>query len=442
MKLAKFTDTQSRVYILLLASMLLLVFSSKINAYAYNEDKTVVTFRYDDYHVFRTGSESVAKLTVEKEMLEIFNKYDVPLTIGVIPRGEPIKFTDPYIDALLTERDKILKDGLDKGIIEIALHGWTHTSVRNTGRHSEFDGLPFSVQFQKIKEGKKILEEAFGVPVVTFIPPWDSYDENTVKAVFQTGMKSISATKGQPTAYSTIRLLPHLCALTEINQAIKEVSSVNGVKFIIVLFHDSTFSESGSKEAYTNLATLKKVVANVSKNPKLILMTLGEAATEFASELGDGRYEELNTNYNLIKRHNQIPFFGRIVNKVFSGGVYYPVSYYSSRNCILLLLYWSYYALSALSGVIVGVVLINLMKKTQKPNRNLFLMNCLWGGIFIFLLLDAIFSMVSNPGVEPQTKLVIIFCGSVFFSLSILNVFGRRDIIKICYQNKVVIRND
>ncbi len=236
----------------------------------------------------------------------------------------------------MKERDRLLKQALNKKIAEIALHGFDHKSVRKIGRYSEFDGVPFSDQIRKIKKGKKILEEAFNVPVITFLPPWDSYDYNTVKSVSEAEMKVISVSKGQPVVNSNVKFLPCLCSLIEFDKGIKDALSINGTKIIVIRFHHFTFFESRADNAYADLKALENVVARVSKDPNLIVMTLGDAAKELASELSNERHKEAQRYYNLIYRHMQIPLFGQIVEKFSPQIVYFPINYYRIRNHIAL----------------------------------------------------------------------------------------------------------
>ncbi len=65
-----------------------LFFGSK-TGYSLEENKVVIIFRYDDYYIINK-KDDLSKLYIEKKILEIFNEYKVPLTIGVVPNSEPL----------------------------------------------------------------------------------------------------------------------------------------------------------------------------------------------------------------------------------------------------------------------------------------------------------------------------------------------------------------
>jgi len=75
-----------------------------------------------------------------------------------------------------------LRDGVREGLIEIANHGLTHCVLEgnafrprwmssNRTYHREFwEWVPVAVHEQHIRRSQEILQEYFGVPVVTFVP--------------------------------------------------------------------------------------------------------------------------------------------------------------------------------------------------------------------------------------------------------------------------------
>lgn len=79
----------------------------------------------------------------------------------------------------------------------IAMHGVNHVfnskhrGILTNRIGSEFAGLPFEEQLQKICRGKNILE-SHGIHTDVFFAPGHSYDENTVKALAACGFKYVS----------------------------------------------------------------------------------------------------------------------------------------------------------------------------------------------------------------------------------------------------------
>jgi hypothetical protein len=134
--------------------------------------KNKVILRLDDIQAFAFGE-------ISKMMIRDAAKFNMKLTLGVIP-------------------DKILQDNFFVKMIkshscnlELALHGWDHSSSEENGKF-EFEEMGEEEASQKIKEGKKILEEISGKPVVTFIPPGNEISDATKKILEEEGIKYLS----------------------------------------------------------------------------------------------------------------------------------------------------------------------------------------------------------------------------------------------------------
>lgn len=172
------------------------------NAARLNSDKRVtcaqrilVIFRNDD-------PSALSNLAHEREIFGIFERFGAPQTLAVIPK---IALTDLHDPAGCGERSLLdntemlafLKDYVLRSGSEVALHGCTH----RTNRHSipsrreyfEFRRLSLTEQEGMIREGTQILERAFGFRPITFVPPWNRMDHNTVEACARQGYKIVSA---------------------------------------------------------------------------------------------------------------------------------------------------------------------------------------------------------------------------------------------------------
>ena len=87
----------------------------------------------------------------------------------------------------------------------IAMHGYKH--VFECG-HSEFAGLPYIKQLDKIQKGKAILEE-HGIETDIFFAPAHNYDDNTLRALSACGFKYMSdGLSSKPYTRYGITLLP------------------------------------------------------------------------------------------------------------------------------------------------------------------------------------------------------------------------------------------
>lgn len=132
-----------------------------------------IVVRLDDFHQIRIKDRGWSKTF---EMLE---NLGVRATIAVIPIYKGEILSDGAVETLKE---------LERKGWEIAQHGYTHDQLTNSGgilgtwNKSEFAGVPYEEQHKRILEGKKILE-SFGFQINTFVPPWHTFDENTIKVL-------------------------------------------------------------------------------------------------------------------------------------------------------------------------------------------------------------------------------------------------------------------
>ena len=132
-----------------------------------------VVFRYDD--------PTLQPDSITQEMLVFFKEKNVPITIALIPCDA----NEEYI----TPTDSNWLYLLQGDNVEIALHGLTHQVVNNAG---EFGNLTLDENYRRINKGKKYIEKYFK-PVETFIPPFNAYNSETLKALDSLKFKTISS---------------------------------------------------------------------------------------------------------------------------------------------------------------------------------------------------------------------------------------------------------
>lgn len=130
---------------------------------------------------------------------DLFFQYDVRPIIGVIPHNEDPKLKEQAGEhGIAQERfwEEMRSLQRDHGWA-IALHGYSHVYVTDdcgmfkVKPRSEFAGLPYAQQEEKIRKGKAILEEN-GLFVDAFMAPGHSLDWNTVKALKENGITVIT----------------------------------------------------------------------------------------------------------------------------------------------------------------------------------------------------------------------------------------------------------
>ena len=144
-----------------------------------------VCFRLDD-------PSPVGDKEVERRILEIFAERDIPLCVATIPFA---KSRDG--DAILLSRQNAghLVEASRAGTIEIVQHGHSQhrRGTTNRGAPSEFYGVTFEEQSRLITEGTLHLAALFERRIKGFVPPWNTYDHSTLRALAMAGFEFLSA---------------------------------------------------------------------------------------------------------------------------------------------------------------------------------------------------------------------------------------------------------
>lgn len=142
---------------------------------------------------------------------EILDKYDVKPLVGIIPHNEDKDTIFQHEDPLFWDKAINWK----KKDWSIALHGYNHVySSTNTGinpvhNRSEFAGLDYSIQAEKLKKGFDILL-SHNINPQFFFAPSHTYDINTLKALKSvTPIRNISDSFAlKPYSYKDINFVP------------------------------------------------------------------------------------------------------------------------------------------------------------------------------------------------------------------------------------------
>lgn len=132
-----------------------------------------------------------------KRMERLLDKHAIKPVFGIIPKNGDTSLISIY------EKNEhfweLVNSWIDKGWIP-AMHGYEHRYVTGEGginpvnRRSEFAGLPYEVQAEKIRNGWNILLE-HGIRPDIFFAPSHTFDDNTLKALAdETTIRIISDT--------------------------------------------------------------------------------------------------------------------------------------------------------------------------------------------------------------------------------------------------------
>ena len=291
--------------------------------------KITVVFRYDD-------PSAKTSMDIEARLIEAFRQHNMCCTFAVVPFVCADDVHDPEPQEILPlppSKIEVFSKAMHEGILEIAQHGYSHqTNGLQAEGYSEFAGLGYETQLQRIEQGKKFLESEFGLPITIFVPPWNAYDANTIRALGQAGFECLSADAdriGYADALASLRFLPATCGIAEVQSAVITARlACDPAPLIVVLFHNYDFREVNGLKGTTTFDSFFQTLTWLSQQ-----RDVGVCRMEDVEHVTMRRYLE---NQRILRMRLRLPA---------TLGVYvYPLIFLSEdgvRNlrprCVLLL---------------------------------------------------------------------------------------------------------
>lgn len=197
---------------------------------------------------------------------------------------------------------KSIQDGHRKGLFELALHGWDHVDYSN---------LSGTIQEDSLLKANKKMENLFGKPSSIFIPPFYSYNNNTIDAMKRLGIRIISASHGSDIGYD-------------------EYSLLNKTKNTGLIYHlpQSAGFETfqGEIPVRTSIKQmLKDVESNIAKNGYAIITIHPQSFMKFKEGLENdekafSEYRKILKRTEALDKH-QIDRLEDLIDKLLAKGV-------------------------------------------------------------------------------------------------------------------------
>ena len=321
------------------ASVLAGLLCSTLPTLAQSPPKIEVVFRYDDYS-------SVSFTGFETRLLQIFEKTRTPLTVGVIPFPVSKDFHDTSSQSeipLSEEKAAILREAIEAGVVEPALHGYNHQSRPRPfwGQFSEFKGLDRDEQMRRIRTGREFLKNILNSEIRIFIPPWNVEDRTTHGVLESLGFLGVSSGfdggGGVVNNETSLKFLPATAGLLQFYEALRSArrSACSSV-VIVVLLHDYDFSEVDTKRSVTSLGAFSDMLTSFTKQSDIRMVPMNEVMSR--PEYGTALYAK---NKKFIITENLIyPWLTDIFN--LNNGFYLCESYLAvvyPRAARLLIIY-------------------------------------------------------------------------------------------------------
>ena len=238
-----------RIILIISSIFAVLVCSADRGNAAISPPRVTVVFRYDDYS-------SRSNTDLEEQILRAFSRNKACCTFSIIPFISAVDYLDTKpqeVIPLTAAKAEIARQAMAAGTMDAAQHGYAHQRQGYThGWYTEYEGLDYDSQWHKIRIGKVFLEKILSVNIITFVPPYNSYDANTLKILEKLNFRCLSASvRGQTVSSTSLKILPETCTLPQLRQVIGYARKmVDYHPIICVMFHQYNFTGiDDSKEA-------------------------------------------------------------------------------------------------------------------------------------------------------------------------------------------------
>ncbi len=274
------------------------------------KNSITVIFRYDDYS-------SRSSTEIERRLIDVFREKKVGCTFGVIPfvcAGPPQDEQPQQLIPLSASKIGILREGMQDGTLDVALHGCSHQTAHEKNflrKYSEYAGVSYNAQLESLHRGKTFLEKELGTSVGTFIPPWSTYDIQTIRALENLDFNCISAyLSSYAPEYSTLKMVPGTCNLAQLPKVLKyagEIIDYNPV--ISVVFHDYEFREIGYRvegEEQVGFDEFRDILGWITSQPDIQVKSIRQVL-ESGKDFSANRF--INNKYYMRLAHLKPDFW-------------------------------------------------------------------------------------------------------------------------------------
>ena len=321
----------------------------------------------------------------------------------------------PLVADLGEKKINILQKYASQGVIEIAVHGFSHQNNAAANEpDSEFTGVPENTQSLLLSTAKASLEKATSSRINSFIPPYNRYDNKTLEALENNGYKLLSAGLGGPTLRGgNLTYLPGGPYPQRLKNLVLSALSKNHTDAIVVsTIHPYDIVESGAEMAgfrsgspQINIQTLIDDLRQIKQLNDVRFMSIRELL-EGGEDLSTDRIQaNLKLRESFVTRHRLLPEAFNV----------YPLSgLYYSQDSVNRMYFFQISAFSLLYGVLallVTFITTAALRRFRNRVRNIKVLagTISGGGIFALLAksLSSGFYMTSAVGLICCTGVLV-----------------------------------
>lgn len=283
-----------------------LLFVGAVLAPVTADGTTYVVFRYDDLAADKPGFRGTDPVALriwqaEKAVDALFEEYGIPYVIAVIPKGAGLygrRDTNTELLPFSTDLEKteFVKRAIRASRVEVAQHGYAHINhAKKNHKAAEFRERNHEDQLKDISQGKNILCESLDLTnITTFVPPFNTWDNNTAKALKAAGFAVLSADRSH--YYRSViglTVIPFTAQLWEL-ESIAEQGDLPDDKIIVVLYHPPQIAKlEGKQHRFFGIKRFNKLLDRLATESHVKVVTLQQLAQECDSLTTD-RYRTAN----------------------------------------------------------------------------------------------------------------------------------------------------
>lgn len=357
--------------------------------------------RYDDYAPRDDSSTVKAGLELEARLFELFEAHDATIVAGIIPfptdygtsakrvdveRGARTTWLDQPDDPWLALLDRFVRGGA----VEPALHGHSHLNRTAPGhRPAEFGVQDYAEQYALLRDGRDALTRALGRPVRVFIPPWNGWNADTIRALDELEFAWCSPDlhhDGAP--QSRVRLLPQCVANPDDGLRLIDEGELPPDSILVLTTHPADFMGTAGEAYFDGLGRLLQRV---------------EADDDWSCR-GFGRLpehsrDEWQARFRAAVRRSQLretlldsvgtgPFRARLSVP----DAYYPAWWYAQRNAWL----WIAVAATLLYPLVLGATAVWVITRSRVRRRSLITIATALAGLATVVLVVGVIQLLDR----------------------------------------------
>ncbi|HUW84346.1 MAG TPA: DUF2334 domain-containing protein [Phycisphaerae bacterium] len=278
-----------------------------------------LVIRYDDFGAAHSP-QCAARLLVEQMLCREMAARSWPWLCAITPLQSvnPDHASETGRVPLQNDPDRValLRDVMHDGCAEPAVHGLTHHTWKQLPRFgTEFAGLPQDKQYHILREAKDRVEQLVGRASPVFVPPWNSFDQATVRAARQAGFEMISAGLLEPVANPTdIAMVPATIEAVHLQQMLDAEQTILPGSVMVLLVHAPDFRVADPHAGYLDLHEFVPLIDRAIEKLDLEVIPIRQIPSRVTSGL-DRRVQRAVDLFDHREALYDLPVWGRYAQK-------------------------------------------------------------------------------------------------------------------------------